>query len=64
MFKIDGIKRLDPLATSTIYSSSTFIAGVVVALTVTPIARSITREAFGHAPRVERAGAYALGATR
>jgi hypothetical protein len=52
------------LATSTVYSSSTFIACVVVALMVTPISCSIMREALGQAPPVEREGAYALGATR
>jgi hypothetical protein len=49
------------LATSTVYSSSTFIACVVVALMVTPISCSIMREALGQAPPVEREGAYALG---
>jgi phosphate transport system permease protein len=64
IFKVNGVKRHDPLATSTVYSSSTFIAGVVVALMVTPIACSIMREAFSQAPPGEREGAYALGATR
>jgi phosphate transport system permease protein len=41
-----------------------FIAGVVVALMVVPIASSIMREAFSQAPPGEREGAYALGATR
>jgi phosphate transport system permease protein len=64
IFRVDGVKRHDPLATPTVYTSSTFIAGVVVALMVTPIACSIMREAFGQAPAGEREGAYALGATR
>jgi phosphate transport system permease protein len=64
LFKVDGVKRHDPLATPTVYTSSTFIAGIVVALMVTPIACSIMREAFGQAPSGEREGAYALGATR
>ncbi len=64
IFKVDGVKRHDPLATPTVYTSSTFIAGVVVALMVAPIACSIMREAFSQAPPGEREGAYALGATR
>jgi phosphate transport system permease protein len=64
LFTVDGVQRNDPLATSTVYTSSTFIAGLVVALMVTPIACSVMREAFGQAPAGEREGAYALGATR
>jgi phosphate transport system permease protein len=64
LFKVDGVQRNDPLATQTVYTSSTFIAGLVVALMVTPIACSVMREAFGQAPAGEREGAYALGATR
>jgi phosphate transport system permease protein len=64
LFKVDGVGRHDPLATVTVYTSSTFIAGLVVALMVAPIACSIMREAFGQAPPGEREGAYALGATR
>jgi phosphate transport system permease protein len=64
IFKVDGVERHDPLATPTVYTSSTFIAGIVVALMVAPIACSIMREAFSLAPPGEREGAYALGATR
>jgi phosphate transport system permease protein len=64
IFKVDGVTRHDPLATSTVYTSSTFIAGMVVALMVAPIACSIMREGFSQAPIGEREGAYALGATR
>jgi phosphate transport system permease protein len=46
------------------YTSSTFIAGVVVSLMVMPIACSIMREVFSQAPPGEREGAFALGATR
>ncbi|MBO0824875.1 MAG: ABC transporter permease subunit, partial [Actinobacteria bacterium] len=46
------------------YTSSTFIAGLVVALMITPVAASVMREAFSQAPPGEREGAYALGATR
>jgi len=64
IFAVNGAHRHDPLATATVYTSSSFIAGLVVALMVTPIACSIMREAFGQAPAGEREGAYALGATR
>jgi phosphate transport system permease protein len=64
LFKVTGSDPRDPLATETVYTSSTFIAGMVVALMVTPVICSIMREAFSQAPIGEREGAYALGATR
>ena len=64
LFKVTGADSRDPLATETVYTSSTFIAGTVVALMVTPVICSIMREAFSQAPIGEREGAYALGATR
>jgi phosphate transport system permease protein len=64
IFRVDGADPRDPLASNTVYTSSSFIAGIVVALMVTPITCSIMREAFSQAPAGEREGAYALGATR
>jgi phosphate transport system permease protein len=65
MFRHDGYDPTDPLANpSTLFSSSIFIAGIVVALMVTPIATSVMREVFTQAPPGEREGAYALGATK
>ncbi|MCX4587006.1 phosphate ABC transporter permease subunit PstC [Streptomyces sp. NBC_01481] len=64
LFKVDGSDPRDPLETMTVYTSSTFIAGIVVALMVTPIACSVMRETFSQAPPGEREGAFALGATR
>jgi len=64
LFKVDGVDRNATQPTATSYTSSTFIAGVVVSLMITPIACSIMREAFSQAPPGEREGAYALGATR
>jgi phosphate transport system permease protein len=64
IFRVDGADPDDPLATASVYTSSTFIAGVVVALMTAPIACSIMREVFSQAPAGEREGAYALGATR
>lgn len=54
----------DPATPGTVYTSSVFIAGIVVALMVAPIATSIMRESFSQAPIGEREGAYALGSTR
>lgn len=64
LFKVDGVNLDDPLASSTVYTSSTFIAGIVVALMITPIITSIMREVFAQAPLGEREGALALGSTR
>jgi phosphate transport system permease protein len=63
-FAVDGVDPRDPLATATVYTSSTFIAGLVVGLMVTPLACSVMREVFQQAPVGEREGALALGATR
>ncbi|GAA5029844.1 phosphate ABC transporter permease subunit PstC [Microbacterium fluvii] len=64
LFRVDEYDPSDPLATTTIFTSSTFIAGIVVALMITPIVTSIMREVFSQAPIGEREGAFALGATR
>jgi phosphate transport system permease protein len=64
LFKVNGVGRHQTGPLATFYTSSSFIAGVVVALMVVPIACSIMREAFSQAPAGEREGAYALGATR
>lgn len=64
LFKVDGADPKDPLATATVYTSSTFIAGMVVSLMVAPIICSVVREVFSQAPVGEREGAYALGAHR
>jgi phosphate transport system permease protein len=64
IFRVDGVARHTTQPTATAYTSSTFIAGLVVGLMITPIASSIMREAFSQAPPGEREGALALGATR
>src|SRR5262249_30097743 len=63
-FKVTNTDPRDPLISSTPYTSSTFIAGMVVAMMITPIVCSVMREAFSQAPIGEREGAFALGATR
>jgi phosphate transport system permease protein len=64
LFAVEGVDPDDPLASPTVYTSSTFIAGIVVALMITPIITSIMREVFSQAPLGEREGALALGSTR
>jgi phosphate transport system permease protein len=64
LFKVDGTNLDDPLASPTVYTSSTFIAGIVVGLMITPIITSIMREVFLQAPLGEREGALALGSTK
>ncbi|MDQ1724690.1 MAG: phosphate transport system permease protein [Frankiaceae bacterium] len=63
-FEVSGADLGDPLASRTLFTSSTLIAGLVVGLMVTPIVSSIMREVFSRAPAGEREGAYALGATK
>jgi len=46
------------------FTSSAFIAGIVVGLMIVPTMTSVMREAFSQAPVGEREGALALGATR
>lgn len=64
LFAVDGGDPRDPLASESVYTASTFIAGIVVAMMVTPVACSIMREVFSQAPAGEREGALALGATK
>ncbi|PJI94038.1 phosphate ABC transporter permease subunit PstC [Luteimicrobium subarcticum] len=61
---VEGADPDDPLSPVTLYTSSTFVAGLVVALMITPIMTSIMREVFMQAPVGEREGALALGSTR
>jgi phosphate transport system permease protein len=64
IFRVDGFDPNDPLSSVTLFTSSTFVAGIVVALMITPIICSIMREVFSQAPIGEREGALALGSTR
>src|SRR4051794_32936877 len=51
-------------STASSFTSSAFIAGVVVGVTVVPTATSVMREVFTQAPTAEREAAIALGATK
>jgi phosphate transport system permease protein len=64
LLSVHGTNPNDPFENKTIYESSTFIAGIVVALMIMPIICSVMRESFSQAPVGEREGAFALGATR
>ncbi len=64
LFHVTGFDPSDPLSSPTIFTASTFVAGLVVAMMVAPIISSIMREVFTQAPIGEREGALALGATR
>ncbi len=64
IFAVSGADSNNPIADATVFTASTFIAGLVVALMVVPIQCSIMREVFSQVPIGEREGAFALGATR
>jgi phosphate transport system permease protein len=63
IFEVTGSDPNSPLASGSVYTASTFIAGVVVALMVMPIQCSVMREVFSQVPPGEREGAFALGST-
>lgn len=64
IFAVPNPDAGNPLPNQALYTSSTFIAGLVVGLMIVPIMTSIMRESFARAPQGEREGAFALGATR
>ena len=64
LFSVNGSDPSSPLSTATVYTSSAFIAGVVVAMMVMPIQCVVMREVFSQVPVGEREGAFALGSTR
>jgi phosphate transport system permease protein len=64
IFRVSGADPSNPLPNFTVYTASTFIAGIVVAMMVIPIQASVMREVFSQVPIGEREGAYALGSTR
>jgi phosphate transport system permease protein len=64
IFKVNGANPDSPLSTATVYTASTFVAGIVVAMMVMPIQCVVMREVFSQVPPGEREGAFALGSTR
>ena len=63
-FDVTGADPNSPLAAATVYTASTFIAGIAVAMMVMPIQCVVMREVFSQVPAGEREGAFALGSTR
>lgn len=63
IFAVTGEKG-EVLTDASAFTSSAFIAGIVVGLMVVPTQTSVMREAFSQAPAGEREAAYALGSTR
>ncbi|PZQ90872.1 MAG: phosphate ABC transporter permease subunit PstC [Leifsonia xyli] len=63
IFRVSG-EGGETLTADSAFTSSAFIAGIVVGLMVVPTMTSVMREAFSQAPVGEREGALALGATR
>ncbi len=64
IFDVTGHDPSNPLSSLSVFSASSFIAGVVVSLMVMPIQCSVMREVFSQVPPGEREGAFALGSTR
>ncbi|MGB8859103.1 MAG: phosphate ABC transporter permease subunit PstC [Ilumatobacteraceae bacterium] len=63
-FDVSRADPNSPLSSTSVYTASTFIAGVVVAMMVMPISCVVMREVFSQVPIGEREGAFALGSTR
>lgn len=61
---VSGANPSNPLPADSLYTASTFIAGLVVGFMIVPVMSSMMRESFTRAPIGEREGAFALGATR
>jgi phosphate transport system permease protein len=61
---VEGIPVLSTLFTGPSTGRSLFTAGIILALMITPIVTSITREVFDTVPASAKEAAYALGATR
>ena len=64
LFDVTGADPTNPLSSATVYTASVFIAGIVVAMMVMPIACVVMRQVFSQVPVGEREGAFALGSTR
>jgi phosphate transport system permease protein len=61
---VDGIPVLGNLFGPPVNGSSFFTAGLILAIMITPIITSLSREVIATVPTVDKEGAYALGATR
>jgi phosphate transport system permease protein len=61
---VDSVPVLTALFNGTQTGRSFFTAGLILAVMITPIITSITREVFATVPDADKQAAYALGATR
>jgi phosphate transport system permease protein len=62
---VNGVPVLDSLfGGQNVSGASFFTAGLILAIMITPIITSLSREVIATVPTIDREGAYALGATR
>jgi phosphate transport system permease protein len=61
---LNGIPVLGSLFGPPTSGASFFTAGIILAIMITPIVTSLSREVIATVPAIEKEGAYALGATR
>jgi len=62
---VKGIPVLDTLfGGPNVSGASFFTAGIILAIMITPIVTSLSREVIDTVPAIDKEGAYALGATR
>jgi phosphate transport system permease protein len=62
---LNGIPVLDSLfGGPNVSGASFFTAGIILAIMITPIITSLSREVIATVPTIDKEGAYALGATR
>ena len=61
---VKGIPVLDTFFGSPTSGASFFTAGLILAIMITPIVTSLSREVIATVPGIEKEGAFALGATR
>jgi phosphate transport system permease protein len=62
---VNGVPVLDTLfGGQNVSGASFFTAGIILAIMITPIVTSLSREVIATVPAIDKEGAYALGATR
>ena len=61
---VNGIPVLDSLFGAPSAGASFFTAGLILAVMITPIITSLSREVIATVPTTDKEGAYSLGATR
>ncbi len=64
IFKVEAANPRDASIAQYRFEQSAFIAGLVVAMMVVPLACAVMQNVFSQAPAGEREAAYALGSTR